>query len=72
MELFFHYSKYLHQKDQAILAVGSLWYTAWANAGMPDLSDEDILNNEKTIPIEEIISANDSTKLFMNKKDCDH
>ncbi len=58
--------------QKAILAVGSLWYTAWANAGMPDLSDEDILNNEKTIPTEENISVNDSTKLFMNKRDCDH
>ena len=24
---------------EAIIAVGSFWYTAWVNAGKPDLSD---------------------------------
>lgn len=57
--------------QQAILAVGSLWYTAWANAGMPDLSEEDSLNDEKTIPTEENKSRIDSTKNYMNKRDCD-
>lgn len=24
---------------QAIIAVGSMWFTAWVNAGMPDLNN---------------------------------
>ncbi len=57
--------------QQAILAVGSLWYTAWANAGMPDLSDLKIVNDTMIIPTEEKIGVIDSTKMIMIKRECD-
>ena len=53
----------------AIIAVGSIWYTAWANAGMPDLLNEN--TSEIEIPIEDNKVNTDSTKVYMNKRECD-
>ena len=54
----------------AILAVGSIWYTAWVNAGMPSLVSKK--ENEDDITIsEEIIEKADSTKKYMNKRECE-
>lgn len=57
--------------QRSILAVGSLWYTAWANAGMPDLIavSDTLIENPK--PLEEIKIEIDSSRIFMNKRDCD-
>ena len=53
----------------AIIAVGSIWYTAWANAGMPDLLNEN--TSEIEIPIEHNKGNTDSTKVYMKKRECD-
>ena len=55
--------------QKAILAVGSLWYTAWANAGMPDLSIDTSSDKEIEIPKEE--NGIDSTKIYMKNRQCD-
>jgi hypothetical protein len=51
--------------QKAIVAVGSLWYTAWANAGMPDLMPADSIS--VSIPKEELQS--DTSKKFIMKRD---
>ena len=57
--------------QNAILAVGSLWYTAWANAGMPDLSNQIGANENVEIPVEEIKSGIDSTSMYMKNRNCE-
>ncbi len=56
--------------QSAIIAVGSIWYTAWVNAGMPDLNERKNNPDDEKLP-EEPSEKSDSTKLFMNKRECD-
>jgi hypothetical protein len=52
--------------QSAILSVGSIWYSAWINAGMPDLisKTDDVLDFDEEEKI-------DSTKMVMKKRECD-
>ena len=54
----------------AIVAVGSIWYTAWANAGMPDLLSEEV-DRELKVPLEENFLNSDSTKKIMKDRNCE-
>jgi len=46
----------------AILAIGNAWYTAWVDAGQPDLSvlgvDAEVLNTEKDQEVEKAFESN--------------
>ncbi len=53
----------------AILSVGSFWYTAWVDAGMPDLSDKKISGENVIVPDDE--SKIDSSGKFIPKQDCE-
>ena len=54
----------------AILAVGSIWYTAWVNAGMPDLNA--MLQPAVSVPPEEVnINNPDSLLSTRKKRECD-
>ena len=53
----------------AIIAVGSIWYTAWVNAGMPDLPS--VNNPLNIVPEEEVKGVGDSLKTINGKRDCD-
>jgi hypothetical protein len=54
----------------AIVAVGSVWYTAWVMAGMPDLTSNVDSEIELTVPSEEK-TVSDSLKVLNGKRDCD-
>jgi hypothetical protein len=56
--------------QQAIIATGSIWYTAWVNAGMPVLSDISIAEPGAGLPEEEKVVV-DSSRVFMNKRECE-
>jgi hypothetical protein len=56
--------------QDAILAVGSIWYTAWVNAGMPVL-DESMPAGEKEIELNETGERQDSAKNFMKNRACE-
>ena len=56
--------------QQAIIAVGSIWYTAWVNAGMPELPVNSLSTIIDNITEEEKKSA-DSTKTFLKKRNCE-
>jgi hypothetical protein len=49
----------------AILSVGSIWYSAWVTAGMPQLNSEEIV-----IPVVEE-EKSDTVKAMMGKRDCE-
>lgn len=51
---------------EAIIATGSLWYTAWVNAGSPDLSGFD---EQDTDSVPEFEQVNDS--LLVKVRDCE-
>ncbi len=55
----------------AIISVGSIWYTAWVNAGMPDLPSIDNPLIDSGVPEEEVRSLGDSLKTINGKRDCD-
>jgi hypothetical protein len=56
--------------QQAIISVGSIWYTAWVQAGFPELDTGKKKSDEEAIPDDEEKQV-DSTKKFMNKRECD-
>ena len=54
----------------SIIAIGSIWYTAWVNSGMPHLLDEVKSDTLIHIPPEEIVNIVDSLKMG-GKRECD-
>lgn len=55
----------------AIVAVGSVWYTAWADAGMPDLPSIENPVIDSGIPEEEVRNVGDTLKVLNGKRECD-
>jgi hypothetical protein len=53
----------------AILAIGSIWYTAWVDAGMPSLNFK--ADEEITSPSDDVVVLKDTTRNSMRKRECD-